>query len=147
MLNNNKFYAGLFTLFILFALIVAIAVGFDLYDMTNTKANNIANPVVTGDVTESDTKLINSALDDLATTQKEAQEQIKQLEISIATKKEILNNTVTTIITKAGKDWRIETVTEKDPKLRTYQFVKRDKPIGQPEVEKPKIELKEEEKK
>jgi hypothetical protein len=126
---------------IIFLVIVALASTVFIVAKQKSSLADTLKPVVIGDVAVSDNQLINNAVDDLASTQKEAQEQVKALELKISQKKDILNSTVNEVLVKSGKDWRIDTIVEKDSKLRTYQFVKRDQPIPLAET-KPQTEEK-----
>lgn len=140
MLKNKNIIISLLVLAILLSACVYILVNKNsIMASTNTEA------ISTGDVLVEDNNKINLALDNFVTIQKQVQAEYKILEDKVNTAKQQLDNTIVEIITKNKKDWRLETIAEKDPKLRSYKFIKREQPLPQPTVGA--LEEKKEEKK
>lgn len=126
------------------ALSLILAGAFFFAKRDKSLASTANEPTTTGDVFPEDAEKINQAIDNFINTQKQAQEEYKLLEAKVLAARQSVDSTIVEIVTKNGKDWRNETIIEKDAKLRTYKFIKRDQPLPQPT---PVATTKEEEKK
>ncbi len=126
-MKNRQIYIGIITLMFLI-----LGVFFFAKRENLTSANGNIFSLSTGDVSLEDANKINNAIDNFVTIQKQAQAEYKILEEKVNTAKQQIDSTIVEIVTKNGKDWRVETIIENDPKIRSYKFIKRDQPLPQP---------------